>query len=83
MKLSEKCEQFLKNSGVNCCSLIDSNDDGHFSWRGCDCCKNRLGTTVYQCHGYNSETKSVIELGDICQNCICYFYNGDDMELVS
>lgn len=83
MKRSTLCEQFLKDSGVNCCSLIDSNDEGHFLWSGCDCCKSRHGTTIYQCHGYNPETKEVVDLGDICHDCICYFYNGDESEVAS
>lgn len=83
MTLSELCEKFLKDNGVNCCSIIENNyiENGeYFSWRGCDCCKNRKGSTVYDCHGYNPESKSIVELGQVCGDCIGYFYNGDIKE---
>lgn len=80
MKHWEKCEKFLKDNGVNCCTTIDTETEGSFSWSGCDCCKNRLGQTVYECHGYSPTTNEVVELGDVCQACLCYFANGEDIE---
>lgn len=81
MKRSTKCEQFLKANGVNCCTTINSEDEGSFTHRGCDCCENGLATTTYECNGYNPETKEVVEVGDVCHECLCYFANGDDSEV--
>ncbi len=82
MKHSDQCEKFLKDNGVNCVSVlnIETEDEGHFSWSGCDCCKNRLGTTVYDCYGYDPKQKKAVEIGQICHDCICYFYNGDERQ---
>ena len=78
MMRSKICEKFLKHNEVNCCSQVDSDNEGSFSWSGCDCCDNGLGNTVYECHGYSPKTKEVVELGDVCHECLCYFANGDD-----
>jgi hypothetical protein len=86
MKRSKLCNKFLKDQGVNCCSIDEreySPNEGHFSWRGCDCCKTGLGNTVYDCIGYDPKTKTVVEIGQVCSDCICYFYNGDDSEIES
>lgn len=82
MKRSIKCEQFLKINEVDCCSIIKDDDEGSFSMSGCDCCENGLGTTVYECNGFNPKTREIVSLGDVCHECICYFYNGDDSELI-
>jgi len=80
MKRSTICESFLRSNGVNCCTTINNEDEGSFSRSGCDCC-NGLATTTYACHGYDPKNKTVVELGDICQDCLCYFANGDDSEV--
>ena len=80
---SVRCEKFLRVNEVVTCSIIEENDEGHFSMRGCDCCSNGLGTTVYECHGYSEKHKEVFELGSVCHECICYFYNGEDSEVES
>ncbi len=77
MKRSEACEDFLKRNEVNCCSIIADGDEGDFSPNGCDCCDNGLGCTTYDCNGYNPTGKHVVELGAVCHECICYFYNGE------
>ena len=79
---STLCEAFLKTNQVNCCSIIADNDEGDINRNGCDCC-NGLATTTYDCHGYAPKTKEVVELGSVCHECICYFYNGDDSEVAS
>jgi hypothetical protein len=78
---SEKCEQFLKHNDVNCCTTISPDDEGSFSRSGCDCCQTGLANTVYECHGFNPKTREVVELGDVCHECLCYFANGDDSEI--
>lgn len=85
MKRSILCKNFLKVNEVNCCSIKaeNENNEAYFSWNGCDCCQTGLGTSVYDCNGYNPKTKQVIELGAVCHDCICYFYNGDDSEIES
>jgi hypothetical protein len=72
----QNCEKWLKKQGVNCVSLVDQYDEGHFSYSGCECCRDRLGNTVYSVNGYNPTDKKVYELGDICGDCLSYFYNG-------
>jgi len=78
---SIKCEEFLTHNEVNCCTMIDSEDEGSFSMSGCDCCQTGLGNTVYACHGYAPKTNEVLEIGDVCGECLCYFANGDDSEV--
>lgn len=80
MKRSVVCEKFLKENEVNCCSVIKDNDEGTFTSNGCECCKTS-GCTAYECHGYNPKTKSIVMLGEVCHDCICYFYNGDESEV--
>jgi len=79
MMRSEVCENFLKHNEVQNCSIIDQNDEGSFTPGGCDCC-NGLATNTYECHGYSKE-HGVMELGNICHECVCYFYNGDDSKI--
>lgn len=78
MKRSEKCELFLKHNEVSTCSLVDDNDEGHFSRSGCDCCETDLGNTVFDCHGYSDQHKQIFELGKVCGECLRYFANGVD-----
>lgn len=78
MKRSILCEKFLKINKVNCCSIIKDNDEGEFNRNGCDCCQTGLATTTYECNGWNPKVKKVVLLGDVCHDCMCYFYNGDD-----
>lgn len=81
MKRSKLCEKFLKENKVNNCSIIKDADEGSFNNNGCDCCHG-LAATTYECHGYSPKNKSIILLGEVCHECICYFYNGDDSEVV-
>ena len=83
MKYSTVCNKFLKNNEVNTVSIKHDNDEGSFSNHGCDCCNTGLGNNVYECIGYNPNTKQVVDLGDVCSQCICYFYNGDDGNIES
>lgn len=78
MKRSKLCNQFLKLNKVNCCSIIKENDEGDFNKNGCDCCQSGYQLTTYECNGFNPKTKKIIELGSVCHECICYFYNGDE-----
>lgn len=78
MNRSKACENYLKYCGVNCCSIKDDQIEPYFSWFGCDCCENGLGTSVYDCIGYDPKAKKVVDIGRVCHDCICYFYNGDD-----
>lgn len=80
MKRSIVCENFLKANEVNCCSIIRDHDDGSFNKNGCDCC-NGLANTTYDCHGFSPKNKKIVELGSICGECLCYFYNGDDSDV--
>lgn len=83
MKHGEKCELFLKRNEVNCCALIDSDEEGSFSWNGCECCQSGLGCTVYECQGLDPVKHEVVLLGDVCSSCLCYFANGDEDEALS
>ena len=76
MKRRDACNEFLSINEVNCCSIINDHE-GSFSPQGCDCCNSGLGQTVYECNGYNPTDKSVVEIGDVCSECIQYFYNND------
>lgn len=80
---STLCDEFLSENEVQNCSMIESEDEGSFSRSGCDCCQTGLGVTIYACNGWNPKARKVVELGDVCHECICYFYNGDDSEVES
>lgn len=52
-----------------------------FSHSGCDICRDRLGTNVYSCIGYNDAT--AISKGqyvdiDVCSECLYTYHNGAD-----
>lgn len=80
MKRSIVCENFLKANEVNCCSIIKDGDEGSFNKNGCDCCHG-LATTTYDCNGFDPKNIKIVELGSICNECLCYFYNGDDSDV--
>lgn len=73
------CNKFLTQNGVNCVSLIDEEADSKFSQNGCDCCQS-LACDTYETEGYSPKTRLVVSTGDVCRECLCYFYNGDDSE---
>lgn len=83
MKRSTKCNEFLDRNEVNCCSMVNDQDEGRFSMSGCGCCETGLGDTVYDCNGYAPKTKEVVELGAVCGECLNYFYNGEDSQIES
>ena len=82
MKRSKVCEDFLKHNEVNSCSIKNENDEGSYNRYGCDVCRG-LATNTYECIGYAPKTKEVLDLGDVCHECICYFYNGDESDVAS
>ncbi len=65
-----------ENGDVDSDSEYDA--ERHFSHGGCDCCSHGLGNDVYPTIGYRPKTKSVLEVGEICHECICVEYNGID-----
>lgn len=79
MKRSKVCEEFLEHNEVNCVTMINSEDEGSFT-SGCDVC-NSLATTTYSCNGYSPIHKKIFELGEVCGECLMYFYNGEDSEI--
>lgn len=66
-------------------SQVDSQDEGYFSWRGCDntdCPDYGLGNTVYDCQGYKTlqeaqaDPKGNLYEFKLCFDCIYeYEYN--------
>ena len=81
MNRSKKCEKFLRINEVNCCSIIGENTEPSFNRNGCECCESGYQLDTYPCNGFNPKTKKVVELGEVCHDCICYFYNGDDSQI--
>lgn len=61
------------------CENATNNDEGEFSWRGCDIIHDghRLGRQVYKMTGFDPVTKDVFVLGYICAECLLYVHNGD------
>ena len=72
MSKAKDCEIFLKDNGVNCCSIIGDEVEPHYD--NCGCCGEF--SHCYDCNGYDPEANEVVELGSVCHECICYFYNG-------
>ena len=71
---SKLIEAFKRHNKVNCIS-IENDDEGSFNPNGCDVC-NSLAQDTYVMSGYAPKTKEVLELGDVCHDCICVEYNG-------
>ena len=47
----------MKTSDFELISQVNQEDEGYFSWQGCDnenCPRHGLGNTVYDCQGYHS-----------------------------
>jgi len=71
---------YKKTNEVSNISIIqfDGEDtQAEFNKRGCDCCDS-LATDTYQTIGYSESKKDILELGDICRQCIYIEYNGID-----
>lgn len=62
--------RFMESEGINNLSS-DSDDEGGFSWRKCDCCNRSLGGARYSATGVNPATKEVNSYS-ICGDCV-YF----------
>jgi hypothetical protein len=75
MSRAEICDEFLKSEGVICCSAIDSESGSYFSYDGCNCC-GQGGTSVYDCSGYDLTSNRILNLGEVCHDCLYYFANG-------
>jgi hypothetical protein len=45
--------------------------ESYFSWRGCECCKSRLGGDRYDCTSFQFATREVIEV-TACSDCVFY-----------
>lgn len=56
----------------------DTDSEPYFSHSGCDCCSHGLGNTVYDVIGFDPKAKDVVEVGQICHECLCVEYNGID-----
>lgn len=69
-------DRFMRKHGVNTMSQMNENDSGNFSRSGCDCCSHGLGNTVVEVVGFNPRSKEIVDLGDICMECIEIYYNG-------
>jgi hypothetical protein len=52
------------------------NDEGGFGRSPCDTCGQSLAGNRYAAHGFDAETKQLYHL-DVCEDCLCYFANGD------
>lgn len=75
---------------VICCTIMErglyeTTEEPSFSWRGCDCCRERtgkqLGNTVYDAKGYlNFEDAKINNYYEfkVCGGCLCTYANGDN-----
>lgn len=61
---------FFAREGIENLSL-ESEDEGTFSWRNCECCNRQLGGTRYDAKGYHRATKQVFEYV-VCSDCVYY-----------
>jgi hypothetical protein len=82
----ERVARFFEEEGINNLSNDyekDPNCEGGFSWRGCDCCGNPLGNTLYDANGWNPTEKQVQEY-QVCGDCLYYAEYGqlDDMTMM-
>jgi hypothetical protein len=71
-KYEENVAVFSKEENLENLSIINSELDPYFSWRGCECCKSSLGGDRYDCHGYNREEETIQGPYSICIDCIYY-----------
>ena len=74
---------FMQAEGINCLSRSDSDREGDFSWRACECCGSSLGGTRIDASGYNPQTREIQEYR-ICTDCEYYAEYGqlDDQTML-
>ena len=53
-------------------------DEGSSSWKGCEICGCKLGTTVYCWHWIADG--EIQHSDNVCQDCVLYLANGDEPE---
>lgn len=74
-------EAFIKRATqfqgtCNCVTLKHESEDQVFSSSKCDCCRALPGYR-HKVVGYNPNDQKVVELGEICDDCLYYFCYGD------
>jgi len=62
--------------------VLQSTEEGSFSWSECDACGSTLGGDRHPAHGLlpkDGIPRGMIHL-DVCSDCLCYLANGDEPE---
>ena len=51
--------------------------ESELSYTGCECCNDGLIADTYPVEGYSEKQKCIIDLGRVCHDCLCEWYNGE------
>lgn len=70
--------RFMEYNGVNSLYMKDQEADSCFSNSGCDCCSLGLGNNIYEVVGFAPRSHEVVDVGEICDECLEIHYNGVD-----
>jgi len=82
----KRVENFMESEGINCLNIDPEGDqEPHFTWSRCECCKRPLGGVRYNCVGFNPEKHQVQGPYEVCPDCLYYIEYGqlDDMTMMN
>jgi hypothetical protein len=75
--------QFLKREGLETLDTVQDEEGNtkapYFSWSPCDACNTDRGGERYDCHGFHTESKSVVGGYEICPDCLWEAEYGTDL----
>ena len=79
-----RVENFMESEGINCLNIDPEEDqEPHFTWSRCECCKRPLGGVRYNCIGFNPTKHQVQGPYEVCPDCLFYIKYGqlDDLTM--
>jgi hypothetical protein len=65
----------MKTTDFELISQVNQNDEGYFTWRGCDnsdCETYNLGCTVFDCHGYKTLAEAQSGPDNLYEFALCF-----------
>lgn len=80
-KREKNLKAFKEHNEIVGISIIEDethSGEASFSSNGCDVCDDGLGNNVYDCHAWSPNEHRIIDGFQICHECICFEYNGDE-----
>jgi len=73
-------DKFLKREGLETLDMVQDQEGNtkapYFSWYRCDACHGERGGDRYECIGFHTESKQVVDGYAICPDCILEYEYG-------